>query len=108
MFKCSSHCKHTNITNTPTLAVVTVVCIACATQKQTGSAVLFLLMLICSVLGWWFTARSAFSDTILPFVSVKVFLSTPVNIKSAMNCECTAAGAGDGGEPGVLRVLNQM
>lgn len=40
-----------------------------------SSEKLFLLMLICSVLGPRFTARSAFSDTIFPFVSVKVLPS---------------------------------
>lgn len=55
-------------------------CICCFAHKRSENAVLFLLMLICSVLGPRFTARSAFPDTILPFVAVKVPLSHRVSI----------------------------
>lgn len=47
----------------------------CPEHKRSENVELFLLMLICSVLGPWFTARSAFPDTIFPFVSVKVLPS---------------------------------
>lgn len=50
-------------------------CICSLAHKRSENAELFLLMLICSVLEPRFTARSAFPDTIFPFVSVKVLPS---------------------------------
>ncbi len=67
-------------------------CICCFAHKRSENAALFLLMLICSVLGPRFTARSAFPDTILPFVAVKVPLSHRVSVQTPVNCECTAQG----------------
>lgn len=50
-------------------------CICCFAHKRSENAVLFSLLLIWSVLGPRFTVRSAFPDTIFPFVSVKVLPS---------------------------------